>query len=127
MLTVIAFLLLQQHICADTMRSAAVLVAAAIAFFFDAVTPAAADSWGAIVVSITILVSLIPLIRGLVVTARQLVIESRNKPEFTSDTTTPASYLLASNPTETQPNNEQTTNAATKRARRACECSELDV
>lgn len=70
------------HICADTMRSAAVLIAAFIAFTFDSVSPAAADSCAAIAVSITILVSLIPLIRGLISTAKQIIIESKNAPAF---------------------------------------------
>ena len=68
------------------MRSTAVLVAAAIAFLFDSVSPAVADSWAAIAVSITILLSLIPLIRGLIITARQIVIESKNKPAFVLET-----------------------------------------
>ena len=68
------------------MRSTAVLVAAAIAFTFDAVSPATADSCAAIAVSITILLSLIPLIRGLLITAKQIVIESKNKPAFEMET-----------------------------------------
>ena len=68
------------------MRSMAVLVAAGIAELFDGVTPAAADSYAAIVVSITILASLIPLIRGLFVTARQIIVESTNKPAFIFET-----------------------------------------
>jgi ACR3 family arsenite efflux pump ArsB len=68
------------------MRSTAVLVAAGIAFTFDAVSPAEADSWAAIAVSVTILLSLIPLIRGLVVTARQIIIESKNRPSFILET-----------------------------------------
>lgn len=65
------------HICADTMRSIAVLVAATIAFLFKQVPADKADSAAAIAVSITILVSLLPLLRGLAITARELVIEYR--------------------------------------------------
>lgn len=68
------------------MRSTAVLVAAAIAELFDSVSSSNADSWAAIAVSITILLSLIPLIRGLIVTANQIVIESKNKPAFVMET-----------------------------------------
>ena len=68
------------------MRSAAVLVAAGIAFMFDSVPAAMADSWAAVAVSVTILLSLIPLLRGLFVTARQIVIESKNKPAFIIET-----------------------------------------
>lgn len=74
------------HIVADTMRSTAVLIAAAIAFLFDSVASDAADASAALVVSITILISLIPLIRGLFVTAKHLVIESRNKAAFIMET-----------------------------------------
>jgi Co/Zn/Cd efflux system component len=63
-----------QHVCADTMRSTAVLVAATIAHFFqNSVSGALADSTAAIVVSIIILVSLIPLLHGLFITARKII------------------------------------------------------
>lgn len=75
-----------KHICADTLRSAAVLIAAGISFIFDSVSSAQADSAAAIAVSVTILVSLIPLLRGLFVTARQIVRESRKKSAFTVET-----------------------------------------
>jgi Co/Zn/Cd efflux system component len=62
-----------QHICADTMRSTAVLVAATVAHFFqNYVSGVLADSMAAIVVSIIILVSLIPL-HGLFNTARKTI------------------------------------------------------
>lgn len=58
------------HICADTLRSLAVLIAAAFALTFpNLLTAADADSWGSIVVSLVILASLIPLFEGLYVTA----------------------------------------------------------
>jgi len=61
------------HICADTLRSIAVLVAAGFAFLFpNLLTPANADSWGAIVVSIVIIISLMPLVEGLYVTAWEI-------------------------------------------------------
>jgi Co/Zn/Cd efflux system component len=64
-----------QHVCADTMRSTAVLVAATIAHFFPklCIRGALADSTAAIVVSIIILVSLIPLLHGLFITARKII------------------------------------------------------
>jgi Co/Zn/Cd efflux system component len=58
------------HICADTLRSIAVLIAAGFASLFPSLlSPMAADSWGSVVVSVIILVSLIPLIQGLFLTA----------------------------------------------------------
>jgi Co/Zn/Cd efflux system component len=58
------------HVCADTLRSVAVLIAAGFAFLFPKILTAAdADSWGAIVVSVIILVSLVPLLEGLYLTA----------------------------------------------------------
>ena len=54
------------HIAADTLRSVAVLVAAGVAYLCPSVlTPADADSYGAILVSVIILVSLIPLFQGI--------------------------------------------------------------
>lgn len=55
------------------MRSVAVLVAAIIAFLFDGVSGAVADSAAAVIVSIIILISLLPLIHGLIITARMIV------------------------------------------------------
>lgn len=58
------------HVCADTYRSIAVLMASGVAFLFPTVcTPLQADSGGAIVVSIIILISLVPLIQALYLTA----------------------------------------------------------
>ena len=67
------------------MRSTAVLVAAGIAFSFDSVPSDQADAWAAVAVSVTILLSLVPLLRGLFVTARQIVIESKNKPAYIAE------------------------------------------
>lgn len=61
-----------QHVCADTLRSIAVLVAATIAFFFDSVDGGTADSVAALIVSFIIIVSLIPLLEGLFITAHEL-------------------------------------------------------
>lgn len=60
------------HVCADTLRSISVLVAAAIATVFPSIPGDLSDSVAAIAVSIIILVSLGPLIQGLVITAIQL-------------------------------------------------------
>lgn len=68
------FALVQQHICADTMRSTAVLVAAIISQIWpELVSGELADAMATIVVSVIILVSLLPLLNGLVSTARQIV------------------------------------------------------
>lgn len=62
------------HICADTMRSTAVLVAAIISQIWpELVSGELADAMATIVVSVIILVSLLPLLNGLVSTARQIV------------------------------------------------------
>lgn len=62
-----------QHVIADTLRSAAVLIAAAIAFFVKSVTGAMADSVATIVVSVIILISLLPLLRGLFITSNKII------------------------------------------------------
>ena len=61
------------------MRSIAVLVAAGIAFLFDAVTPDAADATAAMVVSFVIIVSLLPLLQGLYLTATEICASSRQR------------------------------------------------
>jgi Co/Zn/Cd efflux system component len=71
---------LQQHVCADTMRSAAVLIAAIIATLVSSIDGAIADSIAAIVVSLIIFISVLPLLRGLMITARQLQTLHRNPP-----------------------------------------------
>ena len=62
-----------QHVCADTLRSVSVLIAAAIAFCFDSVSGATADSCAVIVVSLIILISLMPLLHGLYITAHKIM------------------------------------------------------
>jgi len=57
---------------ADTLRSIAVVVAAGIAEVFDAVTSEEADAAAAITVSFLILMSLIPLFRGLCISFSEL-------------------------------------------------------
>jgi len=54
------------HVMADTLRSAAVLIASGIACSFDQISPTMADASGAIIVSIIIAISLGPLLIGLV-------------------------------------------------------------
>jgi Co/Zn/Cd efflux system component len=61
---------------ADTMRSIAVLVAAAMSFFLN-LSPELSDAVAAIIVSIIIAVSLGPLIVGLMKTWRELQIVRR--------------------------------------------------
>jgi Co/Zn/Cd efflux system component len=66
------------HVCADTLRSVAVLLAATWAQYMTTITPSwnmtpnQADSGATIVVSIIILLSLLPLIQGLYLTAQQI-------------------------------------------------------
>ena len=62
------------HVCADTLRSIAVLCAAALASAHvpGRLTAGQADSDAAIVVSGIILISLVPLIQGLILTARKI-------------------------------------------------------
>ena len=52
-----------QHVFADTFRSIAVISASVIAEVLECVTPEIADSCAAIVVSVIILLSLVPLFR----------------------------------------------------------------
>jgi len=70
------------HIAADTLRSVAVLLAASFsAMFPQLLSPMDADSIGAILVSIVILVSLFPLLQGIFNTAleiRKLVLQRDN-------------------------------------------------
>lgn len=61
-----------QHVCADTFRSVAVLIAAAFAFLIPALTPVAADAFASFMVSIIIIVSLAPLIQGLYYTSLEI-------------------------------------------------------
>lgn len=65
------------HVCADTLRSIAVLVAAGIATVFPSVNGEFADATAAVVVSFIIISSLCPLLYGLFLTAKEIVILSR--------------------------------------------------
>jgi Co/Zn/Cd efflux system component len=64
--------LLSQHVFADTLRSIAVIVAAVVAKLVDEVTPEEADAAAAVVVSVLILLSLIPLFHGMIQTSSEL-------------------------------------------------------
>jgi len=71
------------HVMADTMRSIAVLIAAAASFFLH-LSPELADAVAAIIVSIIIAVSLGPLIVGLMKTWHEIRIVRRELRESTS-------------------------------------------
>jgi Co/Zn/Cd efflux system component len=60
------------HVFADTLRSLAIILAAGIALTVHSVKPEVADASAAVVVSGLILVSLVPLVRGLTRTASEL-------------------------------------------------------
>ena len=60
------------HVFADTLRSIAVIVAAALAEVVPDVTPEEADATAAVVVSILILLSLVPLFQGLLKSLSEL-------------------------------------------------------
>lgn len=60
------------HVFADTLRSIAVIIAAALAELFDEVSAEEADAAAALVVSLLILLSLVPLFQGLVQSAKAL-------------------------------------------------------
>lgn len=61
------------HVFADTLRSIAVLIAAGFAHLFpQTMTPAESDAYAAVVVSFIILLSCLPLLRGLYHTAREI-------------------------------------------------------
>jgi Co/Zn/Cd efflux system component len=60
------------HICADTLRSVAVLIAAGLSEYGRHITAAQADSGATLIVSVIILLSLLPLIQGLYQTAHQI-------------------------------------------------------
>jgi Co/Zn/Cd efflux system component len=61
------------HVFADTLRSIAVIVAAALAEIVPNITPEVADATAAVVVSFLILLSLIPLIQGLISSITELL------------------------------------------------------
>jgi Co/Zn/Cd efflux system component len=60
------------HVFADTLRSVAVLIAAGVAKLFAVITPDEADALAALLVSLVILLSCVPLIQGLFHTAREI-------------------------------------------------------
>eukprot|EP00550_Attheya_septentrionalis_P000585 CAMPEP_0198285710 /NCGR_PEP_ID=MMETSP1449-20131203/4950_1 /TAXON_ID=420275 /ORGANISM="Attheya septentrionalis, Strain CCMP2084" /LENGTH=512 /DNA_ID=CAMNT_0043983225 /DNA_START=273 /DNA_END=1811 /DNA_ORIENTATION=+ len=60
------------HVFADTVRSIALIIASVIAEFVDGVTSEVADATAALVVSLLILLSLIPLFQGLRVISSEL-------------------------------------------------------
>jgi len=60
------------HVFADTLRSLAVIFASLLAKFTDSVTSEVADSVAAVVVSILIVLSLVPLFGGMLQTFRAL-------------------------------------------------------
>lgn len=62
------------------MRSTAVLIAAILATTVSSIDGAVADSIAAIVVSLIIFISILPLLRGLIITARQLMVLHKNPP-----------------------------------------------
>eukprot|EP00522_Entomoneis_paludosa_P017935 CAMPEP_0172440120 /NCGR_PEP_ID=MMETSP1065-20121228/875_1 /TAXON_ID=265537 /ORGANISM="Amphiprora paludosa, Strain CCMP125" /LENGTH=348 /DNA_ID=CAMNT_0013188903 /DNA_START=111 /DNA_END=1157 /DNA_ORIENTATION=- len=68
------------HVCADTLRSTAVLIAAGIATVFQSIDGGKADAIAAVVVSVIILVSIIPLMQGLVLTGFEIRYLTRNPP-----------------------------------------------
>jgi Co/Zn/Cd efflux system component len=61
-----------KHVFADTVRSIALIIASVIAEFVDGVTSEVADATAALVVSLLILLSLIPLFQGLRVISAEL-------------------------------------------------------
>lgn len=62
------------------MRSTAVVLAAGIAVAVPSVDNAVADAVAAIVVSVIIFLSLIPLLQGLIVTALEIIVLQQNPP-----------------------------------------------
>ena len=61
-----------QHVFADTMRSVAVLLAGSLSYYTHLISPAMADSSAAIIVSLVIFLSCLPLIKGLFYTLREI-------------------------------------------------------
>ena len=74
-----------KHIFADTLRSLAVIVAALVAELADSVTSEEADATAAVIVSALILMSLAPLLSGMVATFGELrSIYAEERDEFLS-------------------------------------------
>jgi len=74
------------HVFADTLRSVAVIIATIIARLVDSVTPEVADATAAVIVSLIILFSLVPLFRGLIKTWYELRSIAREELALLSDT-----------------------------------------
>ena len=71
---------------ADTLRSLAVILASALAELVDDVTAEEADAAAAVVVSVLILMSLIPLFQGMVQSVAELLaIRAEEKSEAMAD------------------------------------------
>jgi Co/Zn/Cd efflux system component len=80
--TVFLFHSFLQHVCADTLRSVAVFVAAGIATADPSISGAMADAVAALAVSVIILCSILPLLHGLLWTAVKIYTLSRNPPNI---------------------------------------------
>eukprot|EP00581_Thalassiosira_minuscula_P007765 CAMPEP_0183702716 /NCGR_PEP_ID=MMETSP0737-20130205/735_1 /TAXON_ID=385413 /ORGANISM="Thalassiosira miniscula, Strain CCMP1093" /LENGTH=324 /DNA_ID=CAMNT_0025929379 /DNA_START=316 /DNA_END=1290 /DNA_ORIENTATION=+ len=70
------------HVFADTIRSLAVIIASFIAQMVDSITPEVADSTAAVIVSVVIYLSLLPLFRGLYRTFCELRSITREEQEL---------------------------------------------
>mmetsp|Transcript_7162 Transcript_7162/g.12993 ORF Transcript_7162/g.12993 Transcript_7162/m.12993 type:complete len:385 (-) Transcript_7162:198-1352(-) len=73
------------HVFADTLRSIAVIIATIIARTVDSVTPEVADATAAVIVSLIIFLSLVPLFRGLINTWYELRSIAREELALLSD------------------------------------------
>jgi len=65
------------HVFADTMRSIAVLLAGGISYFTNIISPEVADASAALIVSLIIFLSCLPLFNGLYKTCREIIILKR--------------------------------------------------
>ena len=61
-----------QHVFADSMRTTAMILASILAEFSPSITPEVADASAAVVVSLLIILSLLPLFTGMVQSVRSL-------------------------------------------------------
>lgn len=59
---------------ADTLRSVAVLVAGALSFFTNLISPTFADASAALVVSLVIFMSCVPLVKGMAKTLHEIIL-----------------------------------------------------
>lgn len=62
------------HVFADTLRSVAVLVAGALSFFTNLISPTFADASAALVVSLVIFMSCVPLVKGMAKTLHEIIL-----------------------------------------------------